>query len=254
MQVVELQNVGMVYRSKGEVIAALANVSLTVEPGEFVSIIGPSGCGKSTVLRLVADILKPTSGRVQVGGLDPTEARLGRRYSFMFQEPALLPWRKLRDNIGLLLELAHVSAAERQSTVNKLLRTVQLDGFGDRLPRELSGGMRMRAALARALTQNPPLLVMDEPFGALDEITRAQMNRELLRVLSETNAAVLFVTHSIEEAVFLSDRVVVMSARPGRVREIFDIDLQRPRDYDALVEDGAFQIHCRQVRKALRDA
>jgi len=248
---VEVGGVHMTYRTGGKVLEALSDVSLTVAPGEFVALIGPSGCGKSTILRLVADILKPSRGVIKVGGLDPQAARLDRRYSFVFQEPVLLPWRNLRDNIGLPLELAGVAPQARAPKVQALLEMVQLSGFDDRMPNELSGGMRMRASLARALTQNPPLLLMDEPFGALDEITRAQMNRELLRVWDETSAAVLFVTHSIEEAVFLADRVAVMSARPGRISHIVPVDLPRPRSYDDLVESSAFEQCCRIVRRAL---
>jgi NitT/TauT family transport system ATP-binding protein len=223
-----------------------------VAAGEFVSLIDPSGCGKSTLLRLVADILQPSRGHIAVAGLSPTAARLARRYAFVFQEPVLLPWRSVADNIGLPLELAGMPAGERSAQVTRLLHTVQLDGFGPRLPRELSGGMRMRASLARALTHQPPLLLMDEPFGALDEIARAQMNRELMQVWQNTGAAVLFVTHSIDEAVLLSDRVVVMSPRPGRIAEIIDIDLARPRDPDRLEDDPAFDAARRQVRQALR--
>ena len=217
---VSLDQVAMTYQTEDRSVPALADISLRVAPGEFVSLIGPSGCGKSTVLRIVADILKPTAGRVSVCGLPPEEARLDHRYSFVFQEPVLLPWRNVHDNVGLPLELAGLRAETRHDRVDKLLNIVQLDGFGERMPSELSGGMRMRASLARALTQNPPVLLMDEPFGALDEITRLQMNRELLRVWDETNAAVMFVTHSIQEAVFLSDRVVIMSPRPGTIANI----------------------------------
>jgi NitT/TauT family transport system ATP-binding protein len=248
---VALSDVGMTYLSSGNAVTALSQVSLTVAPGEFVSLIGPSGCGKSTVLRLVADILQPTRGDIQVGGLQPSAARQDNRYSFVFQEPVLLPWRTVRDNVGLPLELAGLDVKRRAEKVDELLEVVQLSGFGDRLPRELSGGMRMRASLARALTQSPPLILMDEPFGALDEITRLQMNRELLRILGETHAAVLFVTHSIDEAVFLSDRVAVMSARPGTISKIVPIDLPRPRNYAALAEDEAFEDCCRKVRRAL---
>jgi NitT/TauT family transport system ATP-binding protein len=248
---VEIDAVGMTYRSKGAVVEALRNITLSVIPGEFLALIGPSGCGKSTILRLVADILKPTAGAIRVNGLSPKEAREARRYSFVFQDPVLLPWRTLRDNVGLPLELAGMDEAERADRVDALLSIVQLLGFENRLPGELSGGMRMRASLARALTQNPPLILMDEPFGALDEITRLQMNRELLRVMERTSAAVMFVTHSIEEAVFLSDRVAVMSARPARIAQIVSIELPRPRDYDAVRETSAFEAHCRTVRRAL---
>jgi NitT/TauT family transport system ATP-binding protein len=248
---VSLSRVGMTYQSATGPIDALKNVSLTVAPGEFVSLIGPSGCGKSTLLRLIADILKSTSGEIEVGGLTPFRARQDRRYSFVFQEPVLLPWRNIQDNVALPLELSGEAPDKVARKVGEMLDVVQLSGFGERMPRELSGGMRMRASLARALTQNPPLLLMDEPFGALDEITRSQMNKELLRVLDATSAAVMFVTHSIDEAVFLSDRVAVMSARPGVISQIVSIDLPRPRDYEALIESAPFEACCRTVRRAL---
>lgn len=251
---IDLRRVGMRFGAPGHAVDALSDVSLAVASGQFVSLIGPSGCGKSTILRLVADILKPTTGDVSVCGLSPEAARLGHRYSFVFQEPVLLPWRSVRDNVGLPLELAGVSPQVRSAKTDELLRVVQLESFGDRLPHELSGGMRMRASLARALTQNPPVLLMDEPFGALDEITRLQMNRELLRVWEKTNAAVMFVTHSIDEAVLLSDRVVILSPRPGRISTIVEIDLPRPRDDEELADAPAFQALCRKVRKALREA
>jgi NitT/TauT family transport system ATP-binding protein len=251
---VRLDQVAMTYRTEGRSVTALADISLAVAPGEFISLIGPSGCGKSTILRIVADILKPTAGQVSVCGLSPQEARLDHRYSFVFQEPVLLPWRNVRDNVGLPLELAGVRAETRHSRVDELLNIVRLEGFGEQMPNRLSGGMRMRASLARALTQNPPVLLMDEPFGALDEITRLQMNRELLRVWDETSAAVIFVTHSIQEAVFLSDRVVVLSSRPGKIAQIVSVDLARPRDDALLANDDNFQALCRRVRRALYDA
>ena len=251
---VQLSHVGMTFGGEGQQVQALSDVSLQAVRGEFISLIGPSGCGKSTILRIIADILKPTSGEVRVCGAPSDLARLDHRYSFVFQEPVLLPWRSIRDNVGLPLELAGVATAERRQRVDELLRIVQLEGFGERLPHELSGGMRMRASLARALTQNPPVLLMDEPFGALDEITRLQMNRELLRVWGETNAAVIFVTHSIDEAVLLSDRVVILSPRPGRISKVIDIDLPRPRNDRDLADSEQFQSLSRQVRKALYDA
>lgn len=241
----------MTYGSGDRAVTALSDVSLTVSPGEFIALIGPSGCGKSTVLRIVADIITPTAGDVAVCGRAPRDARLARSCSFVFQEPVLLPWRNVRENVGLPLELVGVSPNERRQRVGDLLRIVQLEGFDERMPRELSGGMRMRASLARALTQNPAILLMDEPFGALDEITRLQMNLELLRVWGETNSAVLFVTHSIDEAVFLADQVVVMSARPGRIVEKIPINLPRPRQHATLTTGDDFQHLCQAVRRVL---
>jgi NitT/TauT family transport system ATP-binding protein len=251
---VQLEDVGVVYQTSQGAMPALSGVSLSVASAEFVSLIGASGCGKSTLLAIVADMIAPASGRVTVCGQSAHQARLDHRYSFVFQEPVLLPWSTVRSNVGLPLELAHVAPEQRRKRVDELLRIVKLEEFGDRFPRELSGGMRMRASLARALTQNPSILLMDEPFGALDEITRVQMNRELLRVWEATSAAVMFVTHSIEEAVLLSDRVIVLSPRPGRIVATIDINLERPRDHATLVNQNEFIDYTRQVRRALHEA
>lgn len=248
---VRLAAVDMVYRAGDTNVTALQDVNLEVGKGEFVTLIGPSGCGKSTILRLVGDILKVSAGRITVGGTSPVEARLNHQYAFVFQEPVLLPWRNLAQNVALPLEVARVPKEQHSAITAELLRRVGLQGFGERMPQELSGGMRMRASLARALTGRPDLLLMDEPFGALDEITRLEMNEELLRVWESNRAAVLFVTHSIDEAVFLSDRVVVLSARPGRIIADIPIALDRPRNYGEMSETPAFQDSCRAVRAAL---
>ena len=241
----------MTYKTGGRSVVALEGIDLSVRRGEFVTLLGPSGCGKSTILRLVADILAPTEGRIMVLGTTPAQARKQRMFSFMFQDPVLFPWRSTERNVQLPLELLGVPRAEREAKARALLEAVRLTGFGDRAPRELSGGMRMRAALARALTLEPPLILMDEPFGALDEITRDRMNLELLRVWTEKTAAVLFVTHSIDEAVFLSDRVVVLSPRPGRVCEVIDIDVPRPRPTELAARSEALFAHALRVRRAL---
>jgi NitT/TauT family transport system ATP-binding protein len=248
---VQLDRIGMTYLAGDEEVHALDAVDLTVAPGEFVALIGPSGCGKSTILRLVADILQPTEGRITVEGTTPDEARRQQRYSFMFQDPVMLAWRNVRQNVELPMELRGVPAEERARKSTALLETVKLKGFENRSTRELSGGMRMRASLARALTLNPPLILMDEPFGALDEITRDQMNQELIRVWQETTAAVMFVTHSIDEAVFLADRVVVLSARPGRIKDIITVDLPRPRPTDPTERSEALHRYALAVRKSL---
>ncbi len=248
---VELHNVSMTYFSGGRAVTALQEVNLSVRAGEFVSLIGPSGCGKSTILRLVADILKPSSGQIRVHGQTPTEARQQRSFSFMFQDPVMLPWRNVLHNVQLPLEVIGAAATQLSEKPRSLLKLVHLAGFEDKQPKHLSGGMRQRAALARALSLNPPLLLMDEPFGALDEITRDRMNLELLRIWQETTAAVLFVTHSIEEAVFLSNRVVVLSPRPGRIKTILDIDLPRPRATDMATRARQIYDYSLQVREAL---
>jgi NitT/TauT family transport system ATP-binding protein len=235
-----------------ETLEALRGVDLAVGEREFVSLLGPSGCGKSTLLRLIADILKPTVGELQVLGRSPSEARQQRLFSFMAQDPVMLPWRTVIQNVHLPLEMMPEgkSLADRPA---QLLELVGLQGFEDAAPGQLSGGMKQRAALARALLPNPRLLLMDEPFGALDEITRQQMNLELLRIWREIDAAVLFVTHSVDEAVFLSDKVVVMSSRPGQISAEVPIDLPRPRQPD--VKQGEAMFHATaQVRKALNEA
>jgi NitT/TauT family transport system ATP-binding protein len=233
-------------------VEAVQDISLTVGENEFVSLVGPSGCGKSTLLRMVADIVKPSQGEIRVLGHTPTEARLKRLYSFMFQDPVMLPWRSVLQNVQLPLEVIPDGKSLR-SRARDLLQLVGLSGFEDASPRQLSGGMKQRAALARALLLSPKVLLMDEPFGALDEITRDQMNLELLRIWRETTASVIFVTHSIEEAVFLSDRVCVFTPRPGKIREIIPIDLPRPRTLEMKQTEEMFRLTAR-ARAALSDA
>ncbi|WOF23459.1 ABC transporter ATP-binding protein [Microbacterium betulae] len=239
---------------RGEV-HALDDVSLTVRAGESVSLIGPSGCGKSTLLRLIADLDSPTSGSVQVFGKPASRARRDQDYGIAFQQAGLLPWRTVAANIGLPLELHGVPAAERRARVGDLVDLVGLADFADRHPDQLSGGMQQRVAIARALAERPRLLLMDEPFGALDEMTRERMQTELSRIAAETGAAVVFVTHSIPEAVFLSDRVVVMSPRPGRITDIVGTGLGADvaRD-DALRESPRFFERVTAVREALHGA
>lgn len=217
---ITVENVSRIFTRRRESVVALEDVSLTVEAGEFVSLIGPSGCGKSTLLRLVADLDSPTSGTVEVFGKPARQARLDQDYGIAFQQAGLLPWRTVASNVELPLKLHGVGAAERRARSRELLELVGLQDFARSHPDQLSGGMQQRVAIARALAESPKLLLMDEPFGALDEITRERMQNELVRICRETSAAVLFVTHSIPEAVFLSDRVVVMSPRPGRIVDI----------------------------------
>ena len=229
MPIIALQGVGKTYSSQAGETPALLDVSLAVEQGEFVSLIGPSGCGKSTLLRIVADLVAPSTGTATVNGKPPEAARLDRDYGIVFQAPVLYDWRTVEANVRLPLEVAGRPRDERDERVRALLRLVGLDGFRRHYPWQLSGGMQQRVAIARALVANPAILLMDEPFGALDEMTRERLNGELLNVCHETGATALFVTHSIGEAVFLSTRVVVLSPRPGRIARVVDIDLPRPR-------------------------
>ncbi|WP_214405238.1 ABC transporter ATP-binding protein [Pseudonocardia lacus] len=217
-------------------VEALSGIDLEVAGGEFVSLIGPSGCGKSTLLRVVADLEKPTAGTVEVGGKTAERARLDQDYGIAFQQAGLLEWRTVAENVELPLQVHGVARAERRKRAGELLELVGLADFAGSRPGQLSGGMQQRVAIARALAPSPKLLLMDEPFGALDEMTRERMQAELLRIIGETGAAVLFVTHSIPEAAVLSDRVVVMSARPGRITDV--IDGCRPRGGAALAGQG----------------
>ncbi|MCM6763000.1 ABC transporter ATP-binding protein [Rathayibacter sp. ZW T2_19] len=237
---------------KGASVTALQEVSLEIAAGEFVSLIGPSGCGKSTLLRLIADLDEPSSGAISVFGKTARRARLDQDYGIAFQQAGLLPWRSIRANIALPLELHGASAAARRSRVDELLALVGLGDFADSYPDQLSGGMQQRVAIARALAESPRLLLMDEPFGALDEMTRERMQTELLRIRTETGAAVVFVTHSIPEAVFLSDRVVVMSPRPGRIRDVLAIRLPEAAERgEGVREDEAFFRDVGAVRELL---
>ncbi|WP_217614047.1 ABC transporter ATP-binding protein [Cellulomonas sp. GbtcB1] len=250
---VQVAGVGRVFPGEGgRSVTALEHVDLTVGAGEFVSLIGPSGCGKSTLLRLVADLDRPTSGSIAVFGKPAEQARLGHDYGIAFQQAGLLPWRTVRANIELPLQLHGVGRGARRERADEMLALVGLTDFADHFPDQLSGGMQQRVAIARALAERPSLLLMDEPFGALDEMTRERLQSELVRICAETQAAVVFVTHSIPEAVFLSDRVVVMSARPGRIAGIVDVGLGRSgsRD-DGLREDEAYFQAVTAVREAL---
>jgi len=228
---VSFSNVSVVFPGQAghPPVQALDNISVDVREQEFVSLIGPSGCGKSTMLRVISDIIPPTSGNATINGRRPEEARLAREIGFVFQDAALLEWRRILGNVALPLELARMPHDERAARSRELIDLVGLGGFEGAWPRQLSGGMRQRAAIARALATTPRVLLMDEPFGALDQITRDRLNMELVRITEITRATVLFVTHSIREAVLLSDRVVVMSPRPGRIVSIIDVDLPRPR-------------------------
>ena len=252
---VEATGVGRTFPGRsGTSVTALEGVDLTVAAGEFVSLIGPSGCGKSTLLRLVADLDRPTSGTLTVFGRSPEQARLAHDYGIAFQQAGLLPWRTVRANIELPLSMHGVGRTARRRRASDLLALVGLTDFAEHFPDQLSGGMQQRVAIARALAEEPSLLLMDEPFGALDEMTRERLQTELVRICAETRAAVVFVTHSIPEAVFLSDRVVVMSARPGRIRDVVDVSLGRGTDRDDnLRQDAAYFDAVTRVRAALHD-
>jgi NitT/TauT family transport system ATP-binding protein len=238
-------------RGDHAVTKALEGIDLEVGQGEFVSLIGPSGCGKSTLLRIVGDLISPSSGTVTVNGKSAEQARRDRDYGMVFQAPVLFDWRTVEDNVKLPLEILGQSAAARTARAREMLELVELGDFLRHHPYQLSGGMQQRVAIARALAFQPSILLMDEPFGALDEMTRERMNGEVLRIWERTRTTILFVTHSIPEAVFLSSRVVVMSARPGRITKIVDIDLPRPRNEDTRESRRYFEL-VTQVREALR--
>ena len=243
---IAVANVDVTYGVGGaEPVKALSGITLDIPDGAFVSLVGPSGCGKSTLLKVVADLMAPTRGAVTVGGTPPRNLRHAGRIGLVFQQANLMPWLKVADNIGLLRDLVSRRAGaprEAGTIIGDLIRVVGLAGFEAKYPHQLSGGMQQRVALARALALDPAVLLMDEPFAALDEITRDRMAFELMRLWHLYRKTVLFVTHSLAEAVFLSDRVVLMSARPGRIHQTFEIDLPRPRDRETRLTDRFHQI------------
>ncbi len=232
MNVPELQikNVSKTYtNNNGEEIHALTDVSLDIREGEFICLLGPSGCGKSTLLRIIADLLEPTTGQVSIHGLTPRETRLKQKYGIVFQQPVLYDWRNVRRNVCMPMEIIGVPKSERTARIDRMLNLVGLEKFGLKYPFELSGGMQQRVGIARALALEPEILLMDEPFSALDEFTREKLNEDLLAIWGKTKTTIIFVTHNIPESIFLSDRVVVLSPHPGRVSAVVDIDLPRPR-------------------------
>jgi len=249
--VVSAQNLGLTFQTGDGPVHALSNVNLTVGKGDFVSFIGPSGCGKTTFLRVIADLEKPTSGTITVNGMTPQNARLARSYGYVFQAPALYPWRTIENNIALPLEIMGFDAAERKSRIERTLDLVNLTGFGPKFPWQLSGGMQQRASIARALAFDADLLLMDEPFGALDEIVRDHLNEQLLKLWERTNKTICFVTHSIPEAVYLSTKIVVMSPRPGRVTDVIESTLPKERSLD-IRETPEFLAIAHRVREGLR--
>jgi NitT/TauT family transport system ATP-binding protein len=249
--VVEAAGVTKIFGSGDAAVAALEKIDLSIHEGEFVSLIGPSGCGKSTLLRLIGDLTAPSAGDIRVNGKPARQARLDRDYGMVFQAPVLMDWRSVARNIELPLEIMGFSREERTRRSAELLRLVELEGFEARHPWQLSGGMQQRVAIARALAFDPKLLLMDEPFGALDEMTRERMNLELMKIWGRTGTTIVFVTHSIPEAVFLSTRVAVMSARPGRITKIVDVDLAQPRTVDTREDRRYFEL-VTEVRETLR--
>jgi NitT/TauT family transport system ATP-binding protein len=251
-RVIDIARLSLTFETSDGPIEALSDIDLAIERGEFVSLIGPSGCGKTTLLRVIADLETATSGKIMVNGLTPQQARLKRAYGYVFQAPALYPWRSIARNIALPLEIMGFTKAERQDRVARNLDLVNLTGFGKRFPWQLSGGMQQRASIARALAFDPDLLLMDEPFGALDEIVRDQLNEQLLGLWGKTRKTVVFVTHSIPEAVFLSTRIVVMSPRPGRIHDVIDCGLPRERTLE-IRETNEFLEIANRVRHGLRE-
>ena len=248
---VEVENLSLVFATADAPVSALADVNLTIARGEFVSFIGPSGCGKTTLLRVIADLEQATGGSIRVNGVSPQAARLARAYGYVFQAAALYPWRNALANVMLPLEIMGLPAGERRRKAQAQLELVGLSGFERKFPWQLSGGMQQRVSIARAMACEPELLLMDEPFGALDEITRDHLNEQLLRLWERSGKTVIFVTHSISEAVFLSNRIVVMSPRPGRIIEVIANQQASGRTLDAR-ETPAFMAVAQRVREALR--
>jgi NitT/TauT family transport system ATP-binding protein len=249
--VIEASNLHLTFETNDGPVNALSDVNLTVKKGDFVSFIGPSGCGKTTLLRVLADLDKPTSGEVTVNGVSPRDARMARAYGYVFQAAGLYPWRNISSNIKLPLEIMGYSKSEQNSRVSKVLELVELTGFEKKFPWQLSGGMQQRASIARALAFDADILLMDEPFGALDEIVRDHLNEQLLKLWKSTNKTICFVTHSIPEAVYLSTKIVVMSPRPGRIIDVIESDLPSDRPLD-IRDTKKFIELSQRVREGLR--
>lgn len=249
--VVDTEGLKLTFQTADGPVFALSDINLKIDQGDFVSFIGPSGCGKTTLLRVIADLEQPTEGSITVNGVSPHEARTARSYGYIFQAPALYPWRTIERNVTLPLEVMGIAKAERLERARKYLKLVNLAGFEKKYPWQLSGGMQQRASIARALCVDPELLLMDEPFGALDEIVRDHLNEQLLQLWRQTEKTVVFVTHSIPEAVFLSTRIIVMSPRPGRIIDIIDCGFPPDRTLD-IRETPEFQEVAHRVREGLR--
>lgn len=249
--VVDIQKMSLTFQTVDGPVYALSEVDLTINKGEFVSFIGPSGCGKTTLLRVIADLERATGGDILINGVSPQQAREDRSYGYVFQAPALLPWRSIERNVTLPLEIMELSKEERLRRAHEALKLVELNGFEKKFPWQLSGGMQQRASIARALSFDADLLLMDEPFGALDEIVRDHLNEQLLKLWARTNKTVAFVTHSIPEAVFLSSKIVVMSPRPGRIIDVIETDFAKDRTLD-IRETPEFLEVAHRVREGLR--
>jgi NitT/TauT family transport system ATP-binding protein len=250
-RVIDIENLSLTFETNDGPVHALSDIDLKIEEGDFVSFIGPSGCGKTTLLRVIADLEQPTAGSITVNGVSPEEARLNRAYGYVFQAAALYPWRTIAKNVALPLEIMGLSAAEQRERIARNMELVNLTGFEKKFPWQLSGGMQQRASIARALAVEPDLLLMDEPFGALDEIVRDHLNEQLLQLWAKTNKTVVFVTHSIPEAVFLSTKIVVLCPRPGRIYDVIESDLPRDRNLD-IRETPEFLKIAHRVREGLK--
>ncbi len=230
---IKINDIGMTFKdNQGCDVQALENISLDIYEGEFISLLGPSGCGKTTLLRMIADLLEPTSGKIRIAGMTPKEIRLQQKFGIVFQSPVLFDWRTIKKNVELPLEIMYHSKQDRSDRADKMLELVGLNDFSNHYPRQLSGGMQQRVGIARAFAIRPEILLMDEPFSALDEFTREKLQEDLLRIWAKTNKTVIFVTHNIAESVFLSDRVCVLSPHPGRLSAVVEIDLPRPRSLE----------------------
>jgi NitT/TauT family transport system ATP-binding protein len=251
LAVVQAQNLGLTFPTGDGDVVALTDVNLTINKGDFVSFIGPSGCGKTTFLRTIADLEKPTSGTLTINGMSAAEARKARAYGYVFQAAALYPWRTIEKNVALPLEIMGYSPAQQAERIKRTMELVNLSGFEKKYPWQLSGGMQQRASIARALAFDADLLLMDEPFGALDEIVRDHLNSELLKLWDRTQKTICFVTHSIPEAVYLSTKIVVMSPRPGRVTDVIESTLPKERPLD-IRETPEFLAIAARVREGLR--
>ena len=251
-KVIACEGLSLTFETADGPVQALSGIDLDIAKGEFVSLIGPSGCGKTTLLRVIADLEQPTDGSVRINSMTPNEARLKRAYGYVFQAPALYPWRTIAKNIALPLEIMGFAKEDRAERVRKGLELVNLTGFENKFPWQLSGGMQQRASIARALSFDPDLLLMDEPFGALDEIVRDKLNEQLLRLWEKTQKTVVFVTHSIPEAVFLSTKIVVMSPRPGKIHDVIACNFPKDRTLD-IRETPEFLDVANRVRQGLRE-
>ena len=247
--VIEARDLSLTFTTADGPVYALQGVNLTVNDGDFVSFIGPSGCGKTTLLRVIADLERATGGTIEVNGMSPGQARMARAYGYVFQAPALYPWRTVEKNVGLPLEIMGLS--DPSERIKRNLELVNLSGFEKKFPWQLSGGMQQRVSIARALAVEPKLLLMDEPFGALDEIVRDKLNQQLLELWAATKKTVVFVTHSIPEAVFLSSKIVVMSPRPGRIIDVIETNFPAKRTLD-IRETPEFLKVAHRVREGLR--